>query len=72
VPAATHALNEARIGARQVGILVPAEQGIRLESGEGSVPWHGVDQERFSDNSWHGGDISTLIFEPPCASPVPG
>jgi hypothetical protein len=67
-----HALDEARIGARRVGVLVPAEQGIRWESDEGSVHWHGVDQERFSDNSWHGGDVNTLIFELLGASPVPG
>ncbi|MEV6640385.1 thiamine-phosphate kinase [Amycolatopsis sp. NPDC051371] len=29
----------------------------------GTAPWQGIAQERFSTNSWHGGELSTLVTE---------
>jgi len=30
---------------------------------KGTAPWDGIAQERFSANSWHGGELSTLLTE---------
>lgn len=30
---------------------------------KGTAPWDGIAQERFSTNSWHGGELSTLLAE---------
>ncbi|WIY02135.1 thiamine-phosphate kinase [Amycolatopsis mongoliensis] len=30
---------------------------------EGTAPWRGIAQERFSASSWHGGELSTLLTE---------
>ncbi len=30
---------------------------------KGTAPWDGIAQERFSTNSWHGGELSTLLTE---------
>jgi thiamine-monophosphate kinase len=50
----------AGIGVRDIGTLVMATDGIGYQDGDRATPWHGVDQERFSHTSWHGGSMEEL------------
>lgn len=56
VKLATKTLREDGIAAQEIGTLT-ADQQIT----EGAAPWQGIAQERFSDDSWHGGELAKLV-----------
>lgn len=53
VEVATEKLRAAGSHVVEVGTLTAPRHGVTLDG----LPWHGVDQERFSAGSWHGGDL---------------
>lgn len=62
VDRAQSALRRIGVGVREVGRLTPPENGIVVEDGTDSPsPWEGIDQERFSASSWHGGYVDEFI-----------
>jgi thiamine-monophosphate kinase len=63
---ATEKLRKEGILAQEIGIFT-ADRRIAL--GAEAMPWKGIAQERFSDSSWHGGDLGDLISAVLGASP---
>ncbi|OXM63050.1 thiamine-phosphate kinase [Amycolatopsis vastitatis] len=55
---ATKMLREEGVAVQEIGTLT-ADAGLTA----GTAPWRGIAQERFSANSWHGGELSTLVPE---------
>ncbi|MGK3202560.1 thiamine-phosphate kinase [Amycolatopsis sp. MEPSY49] len=51
-------LDEEFIPVQEIGTLT---KDTRIT--KGTAPWDGIAQERFSTNSWHGGELSTLLTE---------
>ncbi len=53
------------VAVHEIGGLVSREKGIQLHDHEReeTSPWLGIAQERFSDSSWHGGELPRLITE---------
>jgi thiamine-monophosphate kinase len=58
VDLATKALRAEGIVAQEIGVFTADR---RITMGPDTHPWHGIEQERFSDSSWHGGDLADLI-----------
>lgn len=54
----TGLLREEGIVAHELGVFTTER---RLTVGAEARIWHGIAQERFSDSSWHGGDLDDLI-----------
>ncbi|WP_236790716.1 thiamine-monophosphate kinase [Amycolatopsis sp. GM8] len=63
VAAVSAALSAEGIAVREIGVLVAPEEGYVVTGSGGEQPWHGVAQERFSSNSWHGGELDRLLSE---------
>lgn len=51
-------LYEEGIAVQEIGTLTTDTAITR-----GTAPWQGIAQERFSTNSWHGGELSTVLTE---------
>ncbi|MEQ0560799.1 thiamine-phosphate kinase [Amycolatopsis sp. NEAU-NG30] len=58
VDLAMKALQTEGIVAQEIGVLTADP---RIVMGAGGRPWNGIAQERFSNSSWHGGDLADLI-----------
>ena len=54
-------LEEAGHAVHVIGELVAPDRGSTLRSEDGVRPWYGIAQERFSPNSWHGGELPALL-----------
>ncbi|MDS0136326.1 MULTISPECIES: thiamine-phosphate kinase [unclassified Amycolatopsis] len=55
---ARRTLREKGISAQPIGVFTADR---RITVGAERLPWRGIAQERFSDSSWHGGDLGDLI-----------
>lgn len=49
------------LSARRVGVLTSDAGSLQLRTPAGRIPWDGVDQERFTPNSWQGDGIDAHI-----------
>lgn len=61
VDRARSALFRAGIGVRKIGCLTAEEGVLDIVDGTSKSRWDGIDQERFTSNSWHGDGIEEYI-----------
>ena len=63
VPARDVGLVEKKLGEESIAVQEIGSLTSDPRITKGTAPWDGIAQERFSANSWHGGELSTLLTE---------